>query len=344
VTLLADRRFYGVDFYVDVPAGWGVPQATNSLASNYVRVSYGSSGGSSGMPVVSGDGPWAVAIPDLDLAENDTVSLVYGSTLASANGRAMAPSEPGVYPFFCRTGDSSAPARSILPSPSLHVVAAAVAPCLAWYGRDGFVRTGAISVGTRFGEGELFRFRVVYRDANGDPPASRNLEIDLDGDGSISHAEAFPMEEIDVSLSSNGRLYGLERAVSRLPGSGVGYRFRFADDDGEATGEPASMHQLVFTHGPAADLSEAVVGPNPFNALDADPGTGSYATGVTFDGLVAGTTVEVYSVSGRMVADLSDEDGDGRIDWRVDEIGPGVYHCVLTGGAQTRVVNVAVLK
>jgi len=100
---------------------------------------------------------------------------------------------------------------------------------LFWQGGPGFVGTGVSpSVGQ---PGTRYKFRVTYQDAAGDLPIQ--AEVAIRRDGKVVFRRAMTAQT-DTSVRL-GRTY---RAVIQFNRVGdYEYRFRFADQDGEAVGQ-----------------------------------------------------------------------------------------------------------
>jgi len=103
-----------------------------------------------------------------------------------------------------------------------------------------------------------------------------------------------------------------------------------------------SVFQIV-QHVPSANLDRAVAFPNPFR-----PDRGHDR--IIFDFLSAGSTVKIFDVSGALVRELNDDDGDGRIDWMGatnddgKKIASGVYYYVVAGAGGKKAGRVAVVR
>lgn len=95
--------------------------------------------------------------------------------------------------------------------------------------------------------------------------------------------------------------------------------------------------------GYAPDLTKASVFPNPFK-----PFQGHHQ--VTFDGLTAQATIEVYTITGEKVCTIEELDGDGQVVWNVtnargNKLASGVYIYRITDGqGREKVSKLAVIR
>lgn len=103
-----------------------------------------------------------------------------------------------------------------------------------------------------------------------------------------------------------------------------------------------SYFQLV-QHVPENNLDKVIAYPSPFR-----PDLGHDR--IIFDFLTAGARVKIFDLAGHLVTELSDDDGDGRIDWvgvtnqSGEKIASGVYYYVATAGRSTRTGRLAVVR
>jgi hypothetical protein len=95
-----------------------------------------------------------------------------------------------------------------------------------------------------------------------------------------------------------------------------------------------SIFQLVGVAA-SVDLSNVVIGPNPFrpndgNAATGLPFTGAVGTGIYFSNLPAGVKIEVFTITGRRVMEFQTAASTGQIQWDVRnqdgrDVASGVY-------------------
>jgi subtilisin family serine protease len=102
-------------------------------------------------------------------------------------------------------------------------------------------------------------------------------------------------------------------------------------------------HYQIVQHVPSSDLNRSIAFPNPFR-----PDRGHDR--IVFDFLTAGSSVKIFDVSGQLVRELTDDDGDGRIDWvgakneDGENVASGVYYYLAEGGGSTKSGRVAVVR
>lgn len=186
-------------------------------------------------------------------------------------------------------------------------------------------------------------------DGNRDPYAPTGIGVTLEVVGGQSVFDrpftlTLPYREID--LFDTGKQESLTLAFfneNTLRWQPVG---AVSIDSGLHTVSGSAAHFSSFQvvqHIPAVNLDKAVAYPNPFR-----PDRGNDR--IVFDFLMAGATLKVFDLSGHLVRELVDEDGDGRIDWigvtneSGDNIASGVYYYVATAGGKTKAGRVAVLR
>lgn len=103
-----------------------------------------------------------------------------------------------------------------------------------------------------------------------------------------------------------------------------------------------SAFQIV-QHIPSNNLDKVVAYPNPFR-----PDRGHDR--IVFDFLEAGSSVKIFDVTGQLVRELHDDDGDGRIDWigvtnsDGEKIASGIYYYLATSGGSTKKGRLAVVR
>ena len=99
-----------------------------------------------------------------------------------------------------------------------------------------------------------------------------------------------------------------------------------------------SLYSLVSYLPLKSALAEAFVYPNPYK-----PGTGGnfdssvFGTGVVFESLTARAKIRVFNIAGELVADLIEEDGDGRLLWNAcnsdgSRLASGLYIYIIENG------------
>lgn len=106
----------------------------------------------------------------------------------------------------------------------------------------------------------------------------------------------------------------------------------------------------AFAPATAAGLDAVRVYPVPFKpyGLNADAGrpfaSGNPDSGIVFDNLPTAVTIKIYTLTGRLVAQLSANDGAGRVQWNARndsgaEAASGGYFAVIRSPGQDRVVK-----
>jgi hypothetical protein len=91
---------------------------------------------------------------------------------------------------------------------------------------------------------------------------------------------------------------------------------------------------------PAATLSGVKVYPNPFN-----PATAS--RGMVFESLMAGSTIDIYTITGEKVIGLVDSTEVGSIVWNGNneagsKTASGIYVAVIKKGTEVKKIKIAV--
>ncbi|MBV8721208.1 MAG: hypothetical protein JO277_03600, partial [Candidatus Eremiobacteraeota bacterium] len=66
-----------------IPSGWTAPQTSTANGAGYVTVS---GGGGSASRAVTGTGPWTITVSNVTLAQNGTLTVVYGDKSSSGSG------------------------------------------------------------------------------------------------------------------------------------------------------------------------------------------------------------------------------------------------------------------
>ncbi len=98
-----------------------------------------------------------------------------------------------------------------------------------------------------------------------------------------------------------------------------------------------SFYALGSITSSAGLLADAFAYPNPYRpGSGGDFGESAFGDGIVFASLPARARVRIFSLSGAQVADLSDEDGDGRCLWNTrnpdgGKAASGVYFYIITG-------------
>ncbi|MBM3471641.1 MAG: hypothetical protein FJX75_00030 [Armatimonadetes bacterium] len=206
-------------------------------------------------------------------------------------------------------------------------------PELLWAGSPGY---GSDGVQPNQGQANStpFRFRVRYRDVNGDEPQYVRVLLWRNG----ARWQTLDMQP-GTGAPFWGRLYTLTR---RLPAGDWEYAFRARDDDGAATG-PARVKQT----GPTVTAGASVAAITSLTAVPLTPGCQVVLT----LSAPARVTARVLNLAGRPVSTLArDRDceaGNTMLLWNArSNAGPpapnGVYLVEVTaygaGGAQSRAV------
>ena len=120
-------------------------------------------------------------------------------------------------------------------------------PTLAWTGQTGYAADG-VNPDSAPGGGS-FRFRVKYTDLNNDAPTLHQVWIDLNNDGDYDDAgEKQNMSPLNVEDTNylDGKIYTCSTTLSTV--GNLNYVFKFADASLNATGDPASAHQVTVTN------------------------------------------------------------------------------------------------
>ncbi|RMH58608.1 MAG: T9SS C-terminal target domain-containing protein, partial [Candidatus Hydrogenedentota bacterium] len=119
--------------------------------------------------------------------------------------------------------------------------------------------------------------------------------------------------------------------------------------------EHFSIFRLVGV-GASVNLSNVVVGPNPFRPNDGNPATGANytgaaGTGIFFGNLPAQVEIEVFSLSGRRVFRFSTTNSTGQVQWDVrngdgQDVASGVYLWRIkdTSTGETRTGKLTVIR
>lgn len=139
--------------------------------------------------------------------------------------------------------------------------------------------------------------------------------------GFVETPASFPALEIGQTLDVTVTLYIPEGTLS---GRYAGYcRLRAVGSDSTVDADSV----CIVVQGPtaAADLENLRVFPNPFK-----PYIGH--TIVNFEGLTAQATIRIYDIKGRLVKEISENNGDGLATWNPESpvIASGVYIYLVT--------------
>lgn len=102
----------------------------------------------------------------------------------------------------------------------------------------------------------------------------------------------------------------------------------FAQDIASPPNEMDTTYSFVIEPGPAVNLANASVFPNPYKPYQGQ-------TFVTFDGLTAQARIEVFTIMGEKIYSADETDGDGKSVWNVvndsdKKLASGVYICRIT--------------
>ncbi len=158
----------------------------------------------------------------------------------------------GNYTYGFRAKDKDGPATGIPTrlrcGPTMPSV-----PFLRWEGSAGY-RNDGVKPNAGAADETRFRFKVVYRDCDGDMPLYVRVVLARNG----THYDRVPMVTHDSSPDpTNGIVYTVAR---KLPAGTYTYRFAAADDDGRAVGAAsAKMPGPTVTAAAAAVIGLAAV-------------------------------------------------------------------------------------
>ncbi|MDD5067816.1 MAG: T9SS type A sorting domain-containing protein, partial [bacterium] len=91
-----------------------------------------------------------------------------------------------------------------------------------------------------------------------------------------------------------------------------------------------------------SDLKNVLIGPNPYKPYDYSNVISG--KGMIFSGLTSDAKIEIYTILGRLIATLKEQDGDGVCNWKVPEnIASGMYICRISnskGQSMTRKIMI----
>lgn len=236
-------------------------------------------------------------------------------------------------------------------------------PVLSWTGDYGFVIDG-INPDTG-GSGDTFEFRVSYTDSNNFPPLIKELQVDLDDNGTYEAWEKFSMYEVDTidTIFNDGKNY-TKSFVINYSGDGIlNYKFIFRNVYDWAIGDPINDHsftilqtgikELENRYGFITDVS-LLISPNPFSNMTNIKFNIGYNDGINCDDFeIANSYINIYSITGRLmrrflIPALSSS-ASSIISWDgKDEIGNrlegGIYFVKLETQNHTVIKKVILLK
>ncbi|MFC1602865.1 right-handed parallel beta-helix repeat-containing protein [Pseudomonadota bacterium] len=130
--------------------------------------------------------------------------------------------------------------------------AGAEVPTLAWTGETDFTADG-VNPDSAIG-GSSFEFRVDYTDAEGAAPASIELWIDEDSDGTMEPTEKYAMAAVGGGGQygdgdyTNGERYTKTLTLANPGGGDKNYRIRASDGYTLATGDPADINTVTVNN------------------------------------------------------------------------------------------------
>ncbi|MEW6218942.1 MAG: choice-of-anchor Q domain-containing protein [Thermodesulfobacteriota bacterium] len=155
------------------------------------------------------------------------------------------------------------------------------APVLSWTGEDGYIADG-VNPGAAVA-GSTFTFRVKYADADNDPPATMQVWVDRDDDGTAAGDEATELVSLEAADSdgdyTDGKLYTKDVPIAAAGDNSLQYRFVASDGTDSATGIPTGSRSLTVTTANAAPLL-SWTGENGYIRDGVEPDAG--APGATF--------------------------------------------------------------
>ena len=102
-----------------------------------------------------------------------------------------------------------------------------------------------------------------------------------------------------------------------------------------------SFYALGSITSTVGTLTEMFAYPNPYRpGTSGEFGQSAFGDGIVFEALPAGAKIRIYSLSGAQVAELSDDDGDGRCLWNTRnqdgaKAASGVYLYIVTGSGSS---------
>ncbi|MCK4233476.1 T9SS type A sorting domain-containing protein, partial [candidate division WOR-3 bacterium] len=146
-------------------------------------------------------------------------------------------------------------------------------PILSWTGDPGFESDG---VDPDSGiPGDTFEFRVCYTDSNDYAPIIKELQVDLDDNGTYEAWEKFSMVEMDTTdtIFTDGKNYTKSITVDHAGDGILNYRFTFKNFYNYAIGEPTGEHSFIVL--PSGITENQItagdflihISPNPFKEM-----------------------------------------------------------------------------
>jgi len=191
-------------------------------------------------------------------------------------------------------------------------------PQLDWTGNSGFESDG---VNPDSGPGgTTFEFQVEYTDADNDPPAVKEVWIDLDDSSSYEPGEKFDMSGVNPGDTNyqDGKDYTYSRQIYYAGDGTLNYRFYFSDGTDEATGTPAGDQTVTVTNNvPSLDWT----GNAGFESDGVDPD--SAGSGSTFEFQVEYTDIDNNAPSVKQVWIDLDDSGTYEVGEQFDMAGMG---------------------
>ncbi len=184
-------------------------------------------------------------------------------------------------------------------------------PVLSWTGDSGFVIDG-VNPDTG-SSGDTFEFRISYADSNNFIPLIKELQVDLDDNGTYEAWEKFSMAEVDTTdtIFNDGKNY-TKSLVINYAGDGVlNYKFIFRNVYDWAIGDPVNDHSFVIfqsgieeienRHSFITDVS-LLINPNPFSSMTNIRFNIGYSDGIISDDFgITNPCIKIYSATGRLI-------------------------------------------
>ncbi|MCX5790937.1 MAG: fibronectin type III domain-containing protein, partial [Elusimicrobia bacterium] len=174
------------------------------------------------------------------------------------------------------------------------------------------------------------RLTMTYTDANGD-------DI-LDGSSPPVQASTLKL----FSLDTSALVWNLQRnsVLDKTAGEVYAYIPHF------------SFYALGSITSAAGALTDVFAYPNPYRpGTGGDFGQSAFGDGIVFQSLPARAKVRIYSLSGAQVAELSDDDGDGRCLWNTRNqdgakgaSGVSLYSVTGPGSSAKKTGKVAIIR